>query len=72
MAEISPSTETGSPDKLELAAQRGGQAWRRLGLRLRGVTPARLAQAVLFVGALAAIGWFIWHTWVSLVPFIVG
>jgi predicted PurR-regulated permease PerM len=72
MAEITSSTETRSPDKLELAAQLGGQAWRRLGLRLRSVTPASLAQAVLLVGALAALVWFVWQTWVSLVPFVVG
>ncbi len=72
MAEIPSSAETGSPDNLELAAQRAGQAWRQLGLRLRSVTPASLAQYVLLVGALAAIGWLVWYTWVALVPFMVG
>lgn len=72
MAEIPSSAETGSPDKHELAAQHAGQSWRRLGLRLRSVTPGSLAQFVLLVGALAAIVWLIWYTWVALVPFVVG
>jgi predicted PurR-regulated permease PerM len=61
-----------SPDKLELAAQHAGQAWRQLGLRLRSITPGNLIRSVLWIGALAVIVWFIWHTWVSLIPFIVG
>jgi predicted PurR-regulated permease PerM len=72
MAEISSSTETGAPDSLELAAQHSSQAWRRLGLRLRSITPGGLAQAVLLVGALAGIAWLIWYTWISLVPFAIG
>jgi len=72
MADIPSSTGTGSPDRLELADQQAGLAWRQLGLRLRTVTPGRLAQSVLLVGVLAAIIWLIWYTWVALIPFVVG
>ena len=72
MAEIPSAVETEPPDRLELLAQRADQAWRRLGLRLRSVTPGSLAQFGLLIGALAIIGWLIWSTWVALIPFAVG
>ena len=56
MAEIPSAVETEPPDRLELLAQRADQAWRRLGLRLRSVTPGSLAQFGLLIGALAIIG----------------
>jgi predicted PurR-regulated permease PerM len=61
-----------SPDKLELAAQHASLAWQRLALRLRSITPGNLARFGLLVGAVVAISWFVWQTWVSLIPFIVG
>jgi predicted PurR-regulated permease PerM len=72
MAEITSSPETRPPDKLELAAQNAGRAWRRLGLRLLSITPGILARAGLLVAALSVIVWFISTTWVSLIPFIIG
>ncbi len=61
-----------APDSLTLSAQRGGEAWRRLGLRIRSITPAGLMRFFLVVGALMGLGWLVEATWVWLVPFAVG
>ncbi len=59
-------------DRLEAAAQCGRRVWRRLGLRLRSITPSMLARFVLVVGALVLIGRIIWTAWDVLLPFQIG
>jgi predicted PurR-regulated permease PerM len=70
-------TATAPPDverreRLMAAAARGDAAWRRLGWRLRAVTPARLVRFLLVVVALAAIARLIIAAWATLLPFLVG
>lgn len=69
---VSPPTEPSPPDTLEAAAGRGQEAWRRLGQRLRSITPAGVVRFLLTIGALATIVWLIWYTWLALIPFVVG
>jgi hypothetical protein len=37
--------------------QKSREAWRRLGMRLRSVTPGGLARLLLVAGVLATLGW---------------
>ncbi|GAB4425041.1 MAG: AI-2E family transporter [Anaerolineae bacterium] len=60
------------PPPLVAAAELGQSAWRRLGLRLRSITPSGMVRFVLVIGALAAIGWVIWSTRLALLPFLIG
>jgi predicted PurR-regulated permease PerM len=73
------SNETKSIDQPTVAVeplpepvQRSQQAWRRLGLWLRSITPAGLVRFGLTIGALLAIGWLIRVAWLALLPFMVG
>jgi predicted PurR-regulated permease PerM len=59
-------------EPLPESVQRSQQAWRRLGLWLRSITPAGLARFGLTIGALIAIGWLIRVAWLALLPFVVG
>lgn len=59
-------------DPLSLSADQGQVAWRRLGLRLRAITPAQIVRFSLVAGALGAVGWLAWTSWLSLLPFILG
>lgn len=54
------------------AANRGREAWRLLGLRLRSVTPTRLLRFLLVIAALAALYWLLANAWQALLPFFVG
>jgi predicted PurR-regulated permease PerM len=47
-------------------------AWRRLGWRIRSLTPAGLARGVLLLGAVAGLGWLLVAGWTSLLPFQIG
>ena len=47
------------------AVERSRQAWRRLGMRLRSITPGGLMRFLLVVGALLALVWVIRTTWVA-------
>jgi hypothetical protein len=58
--------------RLEENAAAGEGAWRRVGLRLRSVTPARLARFGLATGAIAIVGQLLFSAWTSLVPLGVG
>ncbi len=73
---MSISVDTRPDDRgtqeLEQAAARGSGAWRRLGLRLRAVTPTQLARFVLVVVAIAVVGRIVMSAWLSLLPFEVG
>jgi predicted PurR-regulated permease PerM len=71
---MSLDTQSGdrSTQELERSAASGSGAWRRLGLRLRSVTPTQLARFVLVLLAVALVSWIVLSAWLSLLPFEVG
>lgn len=66
------AADAGNEDRLAVAVQKSKEAWRRLGMRLRSVTPAGLVRLVLTLGALAVVGWVLNLAVMPLVPFVVG
>jgi predicted PurR-regulated permease PerM len=70
-AEVSDRA-TPEEERLAARARAARRAWRRLGLRLRGVTPAGLARAFLVAVAAVIIAWLVWNSWFALLPFQVG
>ena len=66
------STAAGARDAPAVAVQRAREAWRRLGMRLRSITPAALARLLLAVGALAVLAWVLSHSVAPLLPFLIG
>jgi predicted PurR-regulated permease PerM len=70
-----PSTVQVTPAPSEPAPASVGhaqQAWRRLGYRLRSITPSGLARFVLALGAIGVVGWLLSSAWVDLLPFQFG
>jgi len=63
-----PSTE----DKLEASVRKSREAWRRLGMHLRRVTPGGLVRFLLVAGALATVVLVLYHAAAPLVPFLIG
>ena len=66
---------TGAPpaDEDALEAERRARArWRRVGQRLRSITPSGLARFVMVAGALTFVIWQIWTARVVLAPFFAG
>jgi predicted PurR-regulated permease PerM len=59
-------------DRLAAAVQRSKEAWQRLGMHLRSVTPAGWVRILLVASALAAVGWVMAQAFVPLVPFVIG
>ncbi|MGL4648822.1 MAG: AI-2E family transporter [Caldilineaceae bacterium] len=57
------------PAELVATAQQGGMAWRRLGLRLRSITPAALLRFAIVVAFLGAAIWLIGRAGLALLPF---
>jgi predicted PurR-regulated permease PerM len=74
MAEdISPDIGEGAKqDMLASRAAASRETWRRLGMRLRAVTPAGLARFFLAASAVAILVLVFRATWIALTPFIVG
>jgi predicted PurR-regulated permease PerM len=54
------------------AAAHGRQAWGRVGMRLRAITPSQIARFLLGAGVLALAGWLLSVSWVALLPFVLG
>lgn len=69
---IASAPGANAEDRLAAAAQESRDAWRRLGMRLRGLTPAGLARLVLIVGALVTLTWVLAATLRPLLPFVIG
>jgi predicted PurR-regulated permease PerM len=67
-----PTGGDAMPPALQESAQHGRLAWRRLGLRLRSITPAGLARALLVVGVLSLTIWLIARAGAAMLPFWVG
>jgi predicted PurR-regulated permease PerM len=61
-----------SEDRLAASVQKSKEAWRRMGMRLRSVTPGGLARLLLVVGALATVGWVLNRSLLPLLPFLIG
>ena len=55
-------------DKLAAAVRRSKEAWHRLGLRLRSITPDALARFLLVAGVLGVLSWVLWRSLVPLMP----
>ncbi len=75
MTEINPidsSEKTGQPPALVQQAENGRQAWRRVGLQLRSITPKQFARFGLVAVTLIAISWLLVRSWPALIPFLVG
>lgn len=66
------TSDADNEDRLAVSVQRSRKAWRRLGMRLRSVTPAGLVRLLLLAGAVAVVGWVLNLAVMPLVPFIVG
>lgn len=71
MTQSIPTGET-AIDPLEKSAEQGRASWRRLGLRLRSITPSQIVRFLLGAGVVAALGWLAWTARVSLLPFVLG
>jgi len=70
-----PSIGPVTPEPSETApasVRHAQQAWRRLGERLRSITPSGLARFLLAVGAIGALGSLLASAWVDLLPFQFG
>jgi predicted PurR-regulated permease PerM len=67
-----PAEESEARERLAPAMRRAEAAWRRLGWRLRTITPSTLARAGLVLAALAGTGWVLWNARVALLPFVLG
>jgi predicted PurR-regulated permease PerM len=62
----------GAEEGLAASVQQSREAWRRLGMRLRSLTPGGLARILLLVGALASVGWVLDRSLAPLAPFLIG
>jgi predicted PurR-regulated permease PerM len=72
MNETAKAPPTGGEDRLGAAVQRSKQAWQRLGMHLRSVTPVGWVRILLVAAALAAVGWVMAQAFTPLVPFVIG
>ena len=72
---VSPSpslTPQSSEERVDPAALKAREAWRRVEARARRITPSGLAHfAILTVGFLL-LGWLIWVCWSAFLPFQIG
>jgi predicted PurR-regulated permease PerM len=68
-AEAPPASDQ---DRLAAAVQRSKEAWQRLGMHLRSITPAGWVRILLVASALAAVGWVLVQAFTPLVPFLIG
>ena len=59
-------------EKLEVSTQESRKAWRRLGMRIRSITPTGLARFLLVIAFFALVIWLIQVAWLALLPFVVG
>jgi len=66
------TTGADAQDPPAAAVQTSREAWRRLGMRLRSITPAALARLLLVSGVLAVLAWVLSQSVAPLVPFLIG
>lgn len=59
-------------DVMPPSVQKAHDAWQKVWLRLKSLTPSAIARLVLFLGATAVIIWLSVVTWPALFPFLLG
>lgn len=59
-------------DELTSQVAESRRTWRRLGMRVRAITPSGLARFLLGASALVALFFVVRATWIALTPFLVG
>lgn len=69
---VESAPTVGAEEGLAASVQKSREAWRRLGMRLRSITPGGLARILLAVGALASVGWVFDRSLAPLAPFLIG
>jgi predicted PurR-regulated permease PerM len=68
VATQAPASQQAVPAKVARSRER----WKSLWMSIVSVTPNDLAHFFLVVIGFAAVGWLIWNTWFSLLPFQIG
>ncbi len=66
------SIESNGPGALESRAERSRQAWKQLGLWLRGITPRALVRFLFASGIVILLVWLAIQAKTALIPFIAG
>lgn len=61
-----------SESQLDKSISVSRQAWGRLGMRLRSLTPSQLTRLLLVVGGIGIVVWLAAATWPALSPFVLG
>ena len=69
---MEPAPARSGEEALSASVQKSKEAWRRVGLRLRSITPGGVVRLLLIGGAVAILGWVLKGSIVSLLPFVVG
>jgi predicted PurR-regulated permease PerM len=64
--------EPAQHEDLAARVERSRRAWRRLGMRIRSITPSRAARLLLVVLALVVLAWLMITSWDVLAPFVGG
>ncbi|MFL5800758.1 MAG: AI-2E family transporter [Roseiflexaceae bacterium] len=64
--------EPAQQEDLAARVERSRRAWRRLGMRIRSITPSRAARLLLVVLALWGLARLVEISWDVLAPFVVG
>jgi predicted PurR-regulated permease PerM len=64
--------EPARQEDLATRAERSRLAWRRLGMRVRGITPRRAARLLLVLFTLWGLAWLAITSWDVLAPFVAG
>src|SRR5580765_7334501 len=64
--------EPAQQEDLAARVERSRRAWRRLGMRIRSITPSRAARLLLVVLALWGLARLAEISWDVLAPFVVG
>ena len=54
------------------SVDRSAEAWHRLWMQLKSITPAELGRGVLVLLLLLIIGWLLTISWATLLPFQIG
>ena len=65
-------TEPAQQEDLAARVERSRWAWRRLGMRIRSITPSRAARLLLVILALYGLARLVGISWDVLAPFVVG
>ena len=70
--ETDPNQVPPAQEQLQVSMQQSKQAWQRLGMRIRSITPTGLMRFFLVIVFLALIVWIVQVAWLALLPFVIG